>query len=100
MGHEDLRIAVVKLGSIGDCLHTLPLIAALRQSFPKAYLAWVVEEKAKEIPSGQEGIDEVIVVDTRQWRRLLKSGRVVSAYHAVRSFQRQLSDYRFDLAIV
>ncbi len=99
MGHEDLRIVVVKLGSIGDCVHTLPLIAVLRRSFPKACLAWVVEEKAKEIPSGQEGIDEVIVVDTRQWRRLLKSGKILSAYRAIRFFQKQLSDYRFDVAI-
>ncbi|MFQ5780766.1 MAG: glycosyltransferase family 9 protein, partial [Nitrospiria bacterium] len=89
----------MKLGSIGDCIHMLPVVRALRRNIPTAYLAWVVEEKSKEIPLGQDGIDDVIVVDTRLWRRLLRSGKALSAYRAWRAFQTRLLDYRFDLAI-
>ncbi|HEY5599427.1 MAG TPA: glycosyltransferase family 9 protein, partial [Candidatus Manganitrophaceae bacterium] len=96
---ENPRIAVVKLGSIGDCIHMLPVMRALRRNFPKAALVWVVEEKSREIPTGQDGIDEVMVVDTRGWRSLLKSGRVISAFRAVRSFQKRCSERRFDWAI-
>jgi hypothetical protein len=35
------RILVVKLSAIGDIIHTLPAVAALRRAYPKAWLAWV-----------------------------------------------------------
>jgi heptosyltransferase-1 len=38
-----MRILIVKLGSIGDIVHTLPALAALREGFPDAEISWVVE---------------------------------------------------------
>lgn len=36
---------VVRLGSLGDIVHTLPAVASLRDTFPAAKIDWVVEKK-------------------------------------------------------
>src|SRR6188768_1143874 len=37
------RILVVRLGSLGDLVHTLPAVSALRRKFPEARIDWVVD---------------------------------------------------------
>jgi heptosyltransferase-1 len=62
------RILIVKLSAIGDIIHTLPAVAALRQAYPKAWLAWIVENTGANLLRGNPDIDELITVDTRAWR--------------------------------
>jgi heptosyltransferase-1 len=38
------KLLIVRLGSMGDIIHTLPAVTALRSAFPEAILGWVVEE--------------------------------------------------------
>ena len=40
-----MNILLVKLSSLGDVLHNLPVVWDIRNSYPKAYIAWVVEEQ-------------------------------------------------------
>ena len=51
-GHESPRILIVRLGAIGDVIHTMPVACALRERFPKAHLSWVVEDRAAELLAG------------------------------------------------
>jgi heptosyltransferase-1 len=37
------RILVVRLGAMGDIIHTLPAVASVKQSFPQSHLAWAVK---------------------------------------------------------
>ena len=55
---------IVRLGSLGDLMHTLPAVAALRSSFPRARLDWVVEQKWSPLLELVTVIDSVI-----PWRR-------------------------------
>jgi heptosyltransferase I len=64
-----LRILIVKLSSIGDIVHTLPAVAALRRGLPKAHISWVVERRAGAILDQSPVIDELIEVDSRAWRK-------------------------------
>ncbi|HZU22066.1 MAG TPA: hypothetical protein VE998_04480, partial [Terriglobales bacterium] len=43
------RILVVRLGSLGDIVHTLPAVALLRAALPHAHIGWVVEERWAEL---------------------------------------------------
>jgi lipopolysaccharide heptosyltransferase I len=65
-----MRILIVKLGAIGDVVHTLPALAALRRALPNAHIGWVVERggAAKQLRDNP-CIDELIEVDTRGWRK-------------------------------
>ena len=65
-GYE--RILVVKLSAIGDIIHTLPAVAALRRAYPEAWLAWLVERSGANLLRGNPDLDELITVDTRGWR--------------------------------
>lgn len=68
-----MRIVIVKLSAIGDVVHALPAVAALRRALPAARLTWVVERRAAAILKDSPAIDELIELDTRAWRRRLLS---------------------------
>ncbi len=55
------RILIVKLGSIGDVVNTLPLVNALRDGLPGPEIAWVIEPKSFPIVEGQRSVDRFIV---------------------------------------
>ena len=67
------RLAIVRLSAIGDVIHGLPVLCALRQRFPEARIAWVVETRAAALLRGHSALDELITVP-RGW---LKSPQAV-----------------------
>ena len=56
------RILIVKLSSIGDVIHALPVSAALHDAFPHVELSWVVEEMSAPMVTGNPCLHEVIVL--------------------------------------
>ncbi len=65
-----MRVLIVKLGSIGDLVHALPAVAAIRRALPDAEISWVVEKRVAEILRGSPVIDELIEIETRTMRRV------------------------------
>jgi heptosyltransferase I len=91
-----MRILIVKLGSIGDIVHTLPALAALRDGFPDAEISWVVERNLSEILRDNPVLDRLIEVDTKALRRGLMSGETL---RAPRQQLRRLRASAFDVAL-
>src|SRR5262245_23398653 len=91
-----MRILIVKLGSIGDIVHTLPALAALREGFPDAEISWVVERNLSEILRDNPLLDRLIEVDTKALRRGLMSGETL---RAPRQQLRRLRASAFDIAL-
>ena len=54
---------------MGDVVHNLPVVGDLRASMPGSRIDWVVEDAFSAIPRLHSGIDEVIPVAMRRWRR-------------------------------
>ena len=79
------RILIVRLGSLGDIVHALPVAAALRLAFPQARIDWVVDARHREI------LDLVPVID----RRLAVS--VGGWLEAIRELRRGRYDVALDL---
>ena len=81
------RLLIVRLGSMGDIIHTLPAVTALRQAFPEATLGWVIEERWAELlctlPTPRSGprspqrplVERIHTVNTKQWRSALLSNQ-------------------------
>jgi len=69
------RVCLIKPSALGDVVQTLPLVPVLRERFPRARLAWVVNRSFADLLDGVPGLDEVIPVDRRgsvwTWLRLL-----------------------------
>ncbi len=59
-----MRILFVKLGAIGDLVHALPALAAVRRAFPDIEIDWAVESRSAEILRDNPMIDRLIEVDT------------------------------------
>ncbi|HZI61809.1 MAG TPA: glycosyltransferase family 9 protein, partial [Pyrinomonadaceae bacterium] len=91
-----MRLLIVKLGSIGDIVHTLPALAAVRQGFPDSEISWVVERNLSEILRDNPLLDRLIEVDTKALGRGLVSGETL---RAPRQQLRQLRASAFDLAL-
>jgi heptosyltransferase-1 len=99
----DMRILLVKLSAIGDVVHTLPALAALRKRYPDAHLSWLVDEAASDLLCSHPMLNEVIIYprrrfgklagNLRQWPRLIKeAGSFIShlrskSYDVVIDFQ-------------
>lgn len=53
------RILFIKPSSLGDIVHALPTLAALRRKFPEAHLAWLVKRQWAGLVERVEGLDRV-----------------------------------------
>jgi heptosyltransferase-1 len=93
------RIALVKLSSLGDVVHALPVAATLKGARPAARLTWIVERREAAVLRDHPALDEVIVVDTRRWRRARSPTDLFAAVRDIRAARRQLRMGRFDVAI-
>ena len=58
---------VVRLGSLGDIVHTFPAVAALRESFPKAEIVWLTHPRWKELVESSELASEIWEMETRSF---------------------------------
>lgn len=65
MHNREERYLVVRLTALGDILHTVPAVAALRAAHPGATIDWVVERKWAPVLEGSPAIDSVIPFDRR-----------------------------------
>jgi 3-deoxy-D-manno-octulosonic-acid transferase/heptosyltransferase-1 len=94
-----MNILIVKLSAIGDVIHTLPSLAALRAHYPHAHITWVIEEEAADLIAGHPHLDSVIISRRKSWIRDLKSGRAGRAVGGMRTFHSELGVRRYDLVI-
>ncbi len=63
------HILLLKLTSLGDMAQTLPLVADLRHQYPDAKIDWVVDTYCADIPRWTIGVDRVIEVPLRRFKK-------------------------------
>ena len=99
-GPEKLNILIVKLSAIGDVIHTLPSLAALRRLYPDAHITWVIEEDSSDIIEGHPCLDRVIISRRKKWLRSLKRLHDVrKTIDEMASFVATLRDRKYDLVV-
>ncbi|HEV8582616.1 MAG TPA: glycosyltransferase family 9 protein [Thermoanaerobaculia bacterium] len=69
-----MRILIVRTSALGDVVHALPVLTALRRHLPAARIGWVVEDAMAPVLAGHPDLDELLVVRLRRWRRLSVQG--------------------------
>jgi heptosyltransferase-1 len=89
------RVLIVKLSSIGDVVHALPVSAALGDAFPHWKMTWVVESKSSAIVEGNPYLQEVLVLPD-DWHKKTYTGQSLAHLAALR---RTIRARQFDLAI-
>ncbi len=91
-----MRILLVKTSSLGDVVHNLPVVVDIRNHFPDAQIDWVVEENFATIPRLNPGVNRVIPVAMRRWRKHLSSG---ATWRQWREFKQSLQEQDYDFVI-
>lgn len=54
------RILIVKLSSLGDVIHSLPFLAALRRKYPRAKIVWAAQPEFSHLIPGPPWVDEIV----------------------------------------
>jgi len=96
------RILLVKLSSLGDVLHNLPIIWDLRARLPHAQIDWVVEEGYVPLltpllsSAGFRGIDRIIPFGLRRWKKNLFK---LSTWQEFFRFKKELQEISYDVMI-
>src|SRR3954464_5329199 len=88
------RIALIKPSALGDIVHSLPVLTGLRQRYPEAHIAWVVNRSYEPLLAGHPDLDETIAFE----RNALRAGLLDTVLTTLR-FLGRLRRGRFDLAI-
>ncbi len=94
-----MKILIVKLSAIGDVIHTLPALNAIRKRYPDAHITWVVESAAAALVQNHRALDRVIVSRRKEWVRRLKGPGRRQALREMSVFIRELRDTRYDVVI-
>ncbi len=94
-----MNILIVKLSAIGDVIHTLPALTALRRRYPDAHIAWLVEEAAADLVIGHRAVDRVLVSRRKRWLRELRGPGKAKSLREIRDFLCALRDTRYDLIL-
>jgi heptosyltransferase I len=90
------NILVVRLSSMGDLIHTLPALAALRRRFPDARIDWLVEARHREVLRDNPDVNALIEVDTLGWRRRLLAPRT---WREIRATIVKVRERRYDFVL-
>jgi len=81
------NICIVMMSAVGDAVHVLPVINALKRVNPRTRITWVLQPGPAALVRGHRSVDDIVIFDR---------SRGLSAFAAVRS---ELAQRRFDLVI-
>ncbi len=84
------RILLIRTDRFGEFILNIPVIRAVRENYPLAYLCIMVNPLVKEIVEGNPDIDEVMVYDNKVAKGLSRAFRLIS----------EIKKRNFDLAIM
>ncbi len=91
------KILIVKFSAIGDVVHTLPALNALRRRYPNAHITWLVEEAAADLVVGHPALDRVLISKRKHWLSELKSRHWRRSLRELRAFVKKLRNTRYDM---
>jgi heptosyltransferase-1 len=63
------QILIIKTSSLGDIIHTFPVLAYLKARFPDCQIDWVVEKPFLDLVQAHPMVNQVYCIHTKQWRQ-------------------------------
>lgn len=90
------KILLVKTSSLGDVVHNLPVVTDIHTYVSTATVNWVVEENFADIPALHPGVNQVIPVALRRWR---KAPLNAAARKEIAVFRKRLAATHYDFVL-
>jgi heptosyltransferase-1 len=75
------RFLVLRMSALGDIVHTLPAVHALRESFPRATIDWIVDQKWMPILEGNPEVSKIVAMNRESWANVIATVRELRATH-------------------
>jgi heptosyltransferase-1 len=95
-----VRLLIVRLGAMGDILHSMPAVTALRQAHPEWMIGWAIEPQWRGLFCGNAGemplVDQIHLVPAKQWA---KSPLNPATLRDIQRVRRELRAMRYDIAV-
>lgn len=88
------RLALIKPSALGDIMHSLPVLTALRRRYPAAHITWIVNRAYEPLLRGHPDLDDTLAFDRQAGRGGFAAGLWSGA-----CFLGELRRRRFDLVV-
>lgn len=105
---ERFRVLIVRIGAMGDVLHSMPAVAALRELHPEWEIRWAIEPRWSQLLAargyeqssgrgiGMPMVDGWYPVPTKEWKR---RALTPETFREIGALRRELRSERFDLCV-
>lgn len=94
-----LRILIMRFGGIGDVVMTSPAPRALRDAFPDAYIAWLVDPRTASLVTNHPDVDEIIIIGQSQRPLPWYGGNLLPPLREIMATARDLRRRHFDVVL-
>lgn len=91
-----MKILLIRISSLGDVLHNMPIVADILSHFPDAQVDWVVEEAYVDLVKQNSAVHKIIPFALRRWRKNLLS---LSVYAEIAAFKKSLQAETYDVIL-
>ncbi|MBF0318528.1 MAG: lipopolysaccharide heptosyltransferase II [Nitrospirae bacterium] len=92
----DYKILIVKPSSLGDVVHSLPVLYALHKAYPGATIHWVIASGLEGLLKGHPMIEKLWIINKDQWKRL---SSLKNTFKEITALGAALKRERYDIAI-
>jgi len=89
-------VLIVRVGALGDILHGLPAVAALRRQLPGCFIGWAVEPHFRDLLEGGGTVDRLHLVPTREWKHRPLS---IATLREIATLRREMQAERYDVCV-
>lgn len=94
------RILLIRLSAVGDVVNTLPALEAIRSGLPRAFIGFVVEDRAHDLIARHPSVDRVHLYRRKRWARMaLQPTRWGAIYEEFTRFAWEIRRERYDVAL-
>lgn len=90
------KILIIKPSALGDIVHTLPFLAAVRATFPAAEIHWVVARGLHTFLEGHPMINRLWIMDKERWKEISRFREIIPE---INTFRKALAEEHFDVSI-
>jgi lipopolysaccharide heptosyltransferase I len=90
------KILIIKPSSLGDIVHSLPFLNALKERFPRTEVHWIIAKGLEDLLTGHPMISRIWVINKDMWKKL---SQIRSSIYEIRILLKELRKERYDIVI-
>jgi len=91
-----VKILIIKPSSLGDVIHALPFLKAVKDTFPESPIDWIISSGLKDLLDHNPLINELIIIEKDSWKR---PGNIRKTSRELIDLRKRLSSKGYDLVI-